>query len=139
MIVTGTAQVNRQLNRIIGQMILEAEKAAVLTQDQVVRRAVQLAPIGTPSSTGDPNYIVAQSYQRSIRREPPSKTPGKFVAPVVAGRFIINPNTGGEVDYSLTLERGHSSQAPRGVMEPALRSQVRFFAREVLRGIRRVR
>jgi len=44
-----------------------------LTQDQVVREAKKRAPIGTPKTTGIPDYIVAHSYQKSIRREPPTK------------------------------------------------------------------
>jgi len=108
-----------------------------LTQDQVVREAKKRAPIGTPKTTGIPDYIVAHSYQKSIRREPPTKQGGKFTAPVVAGRWIINPNTGREVDYALPLERGKSGQAPEGVMEVSLMSQIKYFRNQIRKGVRR--
>jgi len=139
MSVTGIPEVKRRIDRILSQMILEAEKGAMLTQEQVVRRAKADAPIGTPESTGIPTYIISEAYKRSIRRESPTKTGGQFVAPVVAGGVIINPNTGRPVDYSIPLEYGHSKQAPQGVMVPSLVAQKQFFIDEVVKGIRRVK
>ncbi len=140
MTILGIPEVKRAIGRITRQMILETEKAAVLTQEQVVRKAKQDAPIGTPQSTGIPGYIVAQSYQRSIRRVPPKKTLGKFVVEIIAGGGdVINPNTGREVDYAERLERGWSGQAPEGVMVPSLVSQKGFLFREIIKGLKRVK
>jgi len=139
MSIIGVPEVQQRLNRIISQMILEAEKAAMLTQEQIVMKAKNDAPIGTPQSTGIPNYIISESYKRSIRRLSPTKTSDVFTAPVVAGGEIINPNTGRPVDYSIQLEYGWSNQAPQGVLVPSMVAQRKFLQDEIRKGIRRVR
>ena len=139
MSIIGVPEVQRRLNQLISQMILEAEKAAMLTQEQEVKKAKIDAPIGTPESTGIPSYIISEAYKRSIRRLSPSKTGGVFTAPVIAGQEIVNPNTGRQVDYAVQLEYGWSGQAPSGVLVPSMVSQKRFFQDEIRNGIRRVR
>lgn len=139
MSVLAVPQVEQRIKQILGQMILETEKAAMLTQVQIVRKAKLDAPVGTPESTGISNYIISESYKKSIRRVPPVKVPGRFTVSVVAGGAIINPNTGREVDYAVELEYGWSGQAPQGVLVPALLSHKRYLLREILKGIRRVK
>ena len=139
MSVLGVPEVNRKLTQIIGQIILEAEKGAMLTQERVVKNAKTKAPVGTPATTGIPDYIISESYKRSVRRQPPTKTGGVFTAPVVAGGWIINPNTGVAVNYAIELEYGHSRQAPQGILAPSLYESKGYFIEQVRRGIRRIR
>lgn len=140
MTTLGIPEVKQAIGRITRQMILEAERAAIVTQEQVVRKAKQDAPIGTPQSTGIPNYIVSEAYKRSIRKLSPTKTFGFFVAEIKAGGGdVINPNTGREVDYAERLERGWSGQAPNGVMIPSLISQKGFLLNEIIKRLKRVK
>jgi len=139
MSVTGVEQVNQRLNQLISQIILEAEKGAMLTQERVVKDAKTKAPVGTPATTGIPDYIISEAYKRSVRRQSPTKREGVFTAPVVAGGWIINPNTGEMVNYAIELEYGHSRQAPQGILAPSLYESKGYFIEQVKRSIRRVK
>jgi len=139
MSVTGVREAKRRIGQITRQMILEAEKAAMFTQEEVVRQAKRDAPVGTPESTGIPNYIISEAYKRSIRRLPPTKKLGVFTASVAAGGLIVNPNTGRPVDYSLDIEYGNRRKYPEGIMVPSLVSKKQFLRNEVVKGIRRVK
>jgi len=138
MTILGIPEVKRAIGRITRQMILETEKAAMMTQEQVVKKAKMDAPVGTPESTGIPGYIISEAYKRSIRRLSPKKNLGRFVAEVIAGGEIVNPNTGRPVDYSLAIEYGNRANYPNGIMIPALYSQKRFLFDEIIKGFRRI-
>ena len=134
MSITGVEAVNSKLTRLISQIIVEAEKGAMLTQENIVKYAKNIAPIGTPSSTGIPDYQISEAYKRSVRRQPPTRKTGMFIAPVVAGGWIINPNTGVAVNYAIQLEYGHSQkQAPDGILLPSMYQSKGYFIDQVKR------
>lgn len=136
--VENAEQIKRQVEDALGQVSWECESAIMITQDEIIRKAKARAPIGTPQTTGIPDYIISQAYQRSLTRLAPRRTATKFVADVSAGGRIVNPNTGREVDYAIPLEKGSSRQAPHGVLVPSLYESLPTLRRQILMALKRV-
>jgi len=141
--------------RLFLRHFLDSIPWAVAGMDEVLRdEAKKIAPVGTPESTGKPNYIVSEAYKRSIRakRSRVKRVGNVFKGGVTAGGYVVNPNTGVPVDYALVnprswrrgdvrgIEFGFSHQAPVGVLIPAAhRSKHKMRVKAVKRLNRRIK
>lgn len=139
--IAGVKNVAEAFERIRLSALRELVDAVTVTAKKTVVDAKNIAPVGTPESTGMPDYEISYSYMRSIRDTPLEMTYNKtkIRRGVTAGGKIINPNTGRPVDYAVPLEFGRSKQAPRGVLYPAAFNNILYFLvaakKAVVRGI----
>jgi len=139
--ITGVANVQEAFEKIRLSALRECVDAVRITAKKIVVDAKTIAPVGTPESTGMPNYEISYAYMRSIRDTPLEITydKRKIRAGVTAGGKIINPNTGRPVDYAVALEFGRSRQAPNGVLTPSALKNITYLVVEakkaVVRGI----
>ncbi len=107
-----------------------AEKGVKWGANAWVDEAKNIAPVGTPESTGIPDYIISEAYKRSLRRRPFRWVGSVAQSGVSAGGYIVNPNTGRKVDYMIPLELGRSKQAPTGiVLQSAMNNREKILSR----------
>jgi HK97 gp10 family phage protein len=119
--IIGIDRIKAVLGRIEGGMDKNMAEALETIGNTVRDDAQSICPIGTPASTGNPNYIESHALQRSIRREEVARAAGNiWEVGVRAGGYIVNPNSGRMVDYAIPIEYGWSKQAPQGFLRPAL-------------------
>lgn len=129
----GVEAANRAVDAVRAR-IESAIPRAVASMGETLRdKAKEIAPVGTPESTGKPEYITFESYKKSIRARirGVEKRGNVTYGGVSAGGYVVNPNTGQVVDYAIRnprswrpgdirgIEYGFSRQAPRGVLIPA--------------------
>lgn len=108
---------------------------------KVERTAKKECPVGTPASTGIPNYI-GGTLRSSVRRVKTGKGLGKGGVPVkgvgveflsemiVAGGLqFINPNTGKQCDYAVHVHDGTTKMRAR----PFLRRAIELNEQELKR------
>jgi len=139
--IVGVKTIAEAFERIRVAAMRELVDAVTITAKKTVVDAKNLAPVGTPETTGIPDYEISYSYMRSIRDTPlETRLDRKAIRKgVTAGGKIINPNTGRPVDYAVPLEFGRSKQAPRGVLYPSAFGNTAYFVvaakKAVVRGI----
>lgn len=139
--ITGVSTIAEAFERIRLSALRELVDAVTVTAKKIVVDAKNIAPVGTPESTGIVDYEVSYSYQRSIRDTPLEMTYDRkrIRRGVTAGGKIVNPNTGRPVDYAIPLEFGRSTQAPTGVLRPSAEKNISYFVvaakKAVVRGI----
>jgi len=123
----------KRIERGKGKKFHQAMKEYV---EAVLADARLMCPVGTPMSTGIPNYV-GGSLKGSIRlitREVAKG--GEFVAGrditeeymiVAGGAPFINPNTNRFVDYAQAVHDGTSKMAPRPFLTDALAKNKQKF------------
>lgn len=135
--ITGVREIQDALIKLNTAINIGAEKAAKRMADILKEEAKNSAPIGTPQSTGIPDYIISEASKKSIRRTQFRKQRNRYISGVRYGGLIVNPNTGRKVDYAKALEFGHSrKQAPRGILRPAVGKTSNKMLRAALLKIR---
>ena len=119
--IIGIDRVKVILERVSQGMDTHLAKALDKIAENVKKDAQAICPVGTPQTTGNPNYIISHALQRSIRKETVARPGGNvWEIGVRAGGYIVNPNSGKLVDYAVYVEYGSSDQAPQGFLRPAM-------------------
>jgi hypothetical protein len=118
--ITGVDLAQAFMRKIQDNLDPNISKALDSSGDALKEYAQQICPIGTPESTGNPNYIISNALQRSIHKDLVTRPDSdSWEIKVTAGGYIVNPNSNRLVNYASPVEYGSSRQAPRGFIRPS--------------------
>ncbi len=109
----------------------EFKKFEQFVGDKVLKDAKRLCPVGTPTSTGIPNYI-GGTLKSTVRKENKpiegmakgeiavgSTTDPQCTIVILAGGIKVNPNTGRLCDYAQPVHDGTFKMPPRPFIRQA--------------------
>ena len=113
-----------------------SKAAGLATAEEIRDTAKELAPVGTPESTGKPGYI-GGSLRASGRIQHFAKEAGLALNIGVSfGGYVTNPNTGKKVDYAKYVHEGTTRMVGRPFLKQAYDIHKGSMGEKLKRGLR---